>query len=219
MEGSQILPGSQPLLFGAVVGALDMGRKNEGVGALDLRSQNSADPELIGLRLGRMIWRFELEGHTLIPEQAHRNCVRKGRIHILEIFAGSARFSQCCADKFSARVPGSEEIAVLKALDHPHILRRFGFPLSCKCAGGFLVANLRFVCGFSLLFFGGVGCGEKYGFRLFLVFLLFFVWGGGVGGGEELSCGKWPLKQWQPGGFFWLPPKQWQMGDLLVVSL
>ena len=25
------------------------------------------------------------------------NCVRKGKIHVLEIFAGSARFSQCCA--------------------------------------------------------------------------------------------------------------------------
>ena len=31
------------------------------------------------------------------PEQAHWNCVRKGKIHVLEIFAGSARFSQCCA--------------------------------------------------------------------------------------------------------------------------
>ena len=32
-----------------------------------------------------------------IPEQAHWNCVRQGKIHVLEIFAGSARFSQRCA--------------------------------------------------------------------------------------------------------------------------
>ena len=38
-----------------------------------------------------------VEGLTSIPEQAHLNCVRKGKIHVLEIFAGSARFSQCCA--------------------------------------------------------------------------------------------------------------------------
>ena len=34
---------------------------------------------------------------TSVPEQAHWNCVRKGKIHVLEIFAGSARFSQRCA--------------------------------------------------------------------------------------------------------------------------
>ena len=34
---------------------------------------------------------------TSVPEQAHWNCVRKGKIRVLEIFAGSARFSQCCA--------------------------------------------------------------------------------------------------------------------------
>ena len=38
-----------------------------------------------------------VEGLTSVPEQAHWNCVRKGKIHVLEIFAGSARFSQCCA--------------------------------------------------------------------------------------------------------------------------
>ena len=38
-----------------------------------------------------------VEDMTSIPEQAHWNCVRKGKIHVLEIFAGSARFSQCCA--------------------------------------------------------------------------------------------------------------------------
>ena len=38
-----------------------------------------------------------VEDTTSIPEQAHWNCVRKGKIHVLEIFAGSARFSQCCA--------------------------------------------------------------------------------------------------------------------------
>ena len=38
-----------------------------------------------------------VEDNTSIPEQAHWNCVRKGKIHVLEIFAGSARFSQCCA--------------------------------------------------------------------------------------------------------------------------
>ena len=38
-----------------------------------------------------------VEDLTSIPEQAHWNCVRKGKIHVLEIFAGSARFSQCCA--------------------------------------------------------------------------------------------------------------------------
>ena len=37
------------------------------------------------------------EDFASIPEQAHWNCVRKGKIHVLEIFAGSARFSQCCA--------------------------------------------------------------------------------------------------------------------------
>ena len=38
-----------------------------------------------------------VEDLTSIPEQAHWNCVRKGKIHVLEIFAGSARSSQCCA--------------------------------------------------------------------------------------------------------------------------
>ena len=38
-----------------------------------------------------------VEDLTSIPEQAHSNCLRKGKIHVLEIFAGSARFSQCCA--------------------------------------------------------------------------------------------------------------------------
>ena len=38
-----------------------------------------------------------VEDLTSVPEQAHWNCVRKGKIHVLEIFAGSARFSQCCA--------------------------------------------------------------------------------------------------------------------------
>ena len=38
-----------------------------------------------------------VEDLTSIPEQAHWNCVRKGKTHVLEIFAGSARFSQCCA--------------------------------------------------------------------------------------------------------------------------
>ena len=34
-----------------------------------------------------------VEDLTSVPEQAHWNCVRKGRIHVLEIFAGSGRFS------------------------------------------------------------------------------------------------------------------------------
>ena len=38
-----------------------------------------------------------VEDLTSVPEQVHWNCVRKGKIHVLEIFAGSARFSQCCA--------------------------------------------------------------------------------------------------------------------------
>ena len=38
-----------------------------------------------------------VEDLTSVPEQAYWNCVRKGKIHVLEIFAGSARFSQCCA--------------------------------------------------------------------------------------------------------------------------
>ena len=38
-----------------------------------------------------------VEDLTSVPEQAHWNCVRKGKIHVLEIFAGCARFSQCCA--------------------------------------------------------------------------------------------------------------------------
>ena len=38
-----------------------------------------------------------VEDMTSIPEGAHWNCVHKGKIHVLEIFAGSARFSQCCA--------------------------------------------------------------------------------------------------------------------------
>ena len=38
-----------------------------------------------------------VEDLTSVPEQAHWNCVRKEKIHVLEIFAGSARFSQCCA--------------------------------------------------------------------------------------------------------------------------
>ena len=38
-----------------------------------------------------------VEDLTSVPEQAHWNCVRKGKIHVLEIFAGSARVSQCCA--------------------------------------------------------------------------------------------------------------------------
>ena len=38
-----------------------------------------------------------VEDLTSVPEQAHWNCVRKGKIHVLEIFGGSARFSQCCA--------------------------------------------------------------------------------------------------------------------------
>ena len=37
------------------------------------------------------------EDLTSVPEQAHWNCVWKGKIHVLEIFGGSARFSQCCA--------------------------------------------------------------------------------------------------------------------------
>ena len=41
--------------------------------------------------------RNKAEDLTSIPEQAHRNCVRKGQIHVLEISAGSARFCQCCA--------------------------------------------------------------------------------------------------------------------------
>ena len=38
-----------------------------------------------------------MEDMTPIFEGAHWNCVHKGKIHVLEIFAGSARFSQCCA--------------------------------------------------------------------------------------------------------------------------
>ena len=38
-----------------------------------------------------------VEAMTSIPEGAHWNCVHKGKIHVLEIFAGSARCSQCCA--------------------------------------------------------------------------------------------------------------------------
>ena len=38
-----------------------------------------------------------VEDMTPTPEQAHWNCVRKGMIHVLEVFEGSARFSQCCA--------------------------------------------------------------------------------------------------------------------------
>ena len=38
-----------------------------------------------------------VEDLTSVPEQAHWNCVRKGKIHVFEIFVGSARFSQCCA--------------------------------------------------------------------------------------------------------------------------
>ena len=38
-----------------------------------------------------------VEDMTSIPEGADWNCVHKGKIHILEIFAESARFSQCCA--------------------------------------------------------------------------------------------------------------------------
>ena len=38
-----------------------------------------------------------VEDLTSVPEQAHWNCVREGKIHVLKIFAGSARFSQCCA--------------------------------------------------------------------------------------------------------------------------
>ena len=38
-----------------------------------------------------------VEDLTPIPEEAHWNCARKGKIHVLEIFAGEARFSQCCA--------------------------------------------------------------------------------------------------------------------------
>ena len=38
-----------------------------------------------------------VEDLASVPEQAHWNCVRKGKIQVLEIFAGSARFSQCCA--------------------------------------------------------------------------------------------------------------------------
>ena len=37
------------------------------------------------------------EDLTSVPEQAHWNCACKGKIHVLEIFAGSARFSECCA--------------------------------------------------------------------------------------------------------------------------
>ena len=38
-----------------------------------------------------------VEDMTSIPEEGHCNCVRKGKVHVLEMFAGSARFSQCCA--------------------------------------------------------------------------------------------------------------------------
>ena len=38
-----------------------------------------------------------VEDLASLPEQAHWSCVRKGKIHVLEIFAGSARFSQLCA--------------------------------------------------------------------------------------------------------------------------
>ena len=38
-----------------------------------------------------------VEDLTSVPQEAHWNCVHKGKIHVLEIFAGSARFSQCCA--------------------------------------------------------------------------------------------------------------------------
>ena len=37
-----------------------------------------------------------VEDLTTIPEQAHWSCVRKGKTRVLEIFAGSARFSQRC---------------------------------------------------------------------------------------------------------------------------
>ena len=37
-----------------------------------------------------------VEDMTSIPEQAHWNCVRKGKLHVPEIFAGT-RFSQRCA--------------------------------------------------------------------------------------------------------------------------
>ena len=38
-----------------------------------------------------------VEDLTSVPEEAHWNCVRKGQMHVLKIFAGSARSSQCCA--------------------------------------------------------------------------------------------------------------------------
>ena len=37
------------------------------------------------------------EDHTCEQQNANWNCVTKGKIHVLEVFAGSARLSQCCA--------------------------------------------------------------------------------------------------------------------------
>ena len=36
------------------------------------------------------------EDMTCDSQQANWNCVTKGKIHVLEVFAGSARLSQCC---------------------------------------------------------------------------------------------------------------------------
>ena len=61
-----------------------------------------------------------VEDLTSVPEQAHWNCVRKGKIHVLEIFAGSARFSQCCA------LSGLKVGTPVDIRDGGHVLPRVG---------------------------------------------------------------------------------------------
>ena len=62
-----------------------------------LRSQRPLSHRALRGRRLLSLQNLFVEDLTRIPEKAHWNCVRKGKIHVLEIFAGSARFSQCCA--------------------------------------------------------------------------------------------------------------------------
>ena len=59
-----------------------------------LRTAGKSTPQPTASRSAENMF---VEDMTPIPEEAHWNSAHKGKIHVLEIFAGSARFSQCCA--------------------------------------------------------------------------------------------------------------------------
>ena len=115
-KGGIWLKGKVISIEGAMIG-LDLGTRLIKVNVTKVRKDETIPPEKPGIDLLLPEERESLqagkttpkpaephpaenmfvEDLTSVPEQAHWNCVRKGKIHVLEIFAGCARFSQCCA--------------------------------------------------------------------------------------------------------------------------